>query len=311
MDNQLQLSPLSESIIQTLAYYDLFDYPLTATEIFSKLPTNHISLNDLESELPQLVNQSILFRFGMYYSLQNNIGLENRRVNGNILAKKFMKIAAAKANLIAGFPFIRSVMISGSLSKGYADEQSDIDFFIITQPERLWIARMLLVMYKRIFLLNSHKYFCINYFVDSAHLEISEKNIFTATELATLIPLNGSRYHRELLLHNRWIEHNFPNFKPEFTSEKESHDGILKKTMEWMFNHFFPDGLDRFFMRITLRHWKKKHGQSYPKAEFNIAFKTSRHVSKNHPKNYQRRIIQRLDDKLNSYKKYFRTPAAS
>src|SRR5690606_3777846 len=103
---------------------------------------------------------------------------------GNLMANKFSDIARKKAKLISQFPFVRGVMASGSLSKGYADEKSDIDFFIITIPNRLWIARTLLVLYKRIFLLNSHKFFCVNYFVDEKHLGIEEKNLFTATELA-------------------------------------------------------------------------------------------------------------------------------
>ena len=82
--------------------------------------------------------------------------------------------------------------ISGSLSKGYYDDDGDIDFFIITSPKRLWIARTFLILYKKIFLLNSRKYFCVNYFISSNALEIEEKNIFTATELTTLLPMFGN-----------------------------------------------------------------------------------------------------------------------
>ena len=47
------------------------------------------------------------------------------------------------ASIIAAFPFVRAVGISGSLSKQYADENSDIDYFIITAANRLWIAKNL------------------------------------------------------------------------------------------------------------------------------------------------------------------------
>ena len=94
------------------------------------------------------------------------------------------------------------------------DEKSDLDFFIITAPKRLWIARTLLVMYKRFFLFNSHKYFCVNYFVDEDHLEIEEKNLFTATELATVIPLYGQVHYTNLLKANPWLKRFFPNYTP-------------------------------------------------------------------------------------------------
>ena len=102
-----------------------------------------------------------------------------------------MHKALRNARLIFHFPFTRAIMISGSLSKNYADEASDVDYFIIVKPGRLWIARTLLIIYKRIFLMNSKKYFCVNYFIDEDHLEIEEKNLFTAVELTTLIPIHG------------------------------------------------------------------------------------------------------------------------
>src|SRR4029453_8923510 len=92
--------------------------------------------------------------------------------------------------LIASFPYVRCVCISGSLSKKYFDDTTDIDFFVITKPGRLWVCRTFLILFKKLFLLNSKKYFCINYFIDSDNLEIPDQNIFTATELTTLIPMH-------------------------------------------------------------------------------------------------------------------------
>ena len=304
-DRTTLLSELSESIVRALAYYDLFDHPLTSLEIYSNLPTNHITPLEIEKELRILENRALIFRLGDFYSLRNNPDMEIRRRAGNTLAKKYMPIAVAKANFIGQFPFVRSVMISGSLSKGYADDQSDIDFFIITKPGRLWIARTFLVMYKRLFLFNSHKYFCVNYFVDTEHLQIEEKNIFTATELATLIPLYGSGYHKKLLQQNEWLHQFFPNFRscpaPDTTPAVRG----LKKVAEWILDFCFPGLLDRFFMRLTLRRWKKMYGHTFPAADFGIAFKTDRHVSKNHPKNYQRQIVSRYEKRIQSFHKYF------
>ena len=86
-----------------------------------------------------------------------------------VKAKVLVK-AKAKARFISKFPFVAAVGVSGSLSKGYYDSDSDIDFFIITQHNRLWICRTLLMVYKKIFLLNSRKYFCPNYFISSEQL---------------------------------------------------------------------------------------------------------------------------------------------
>ena len=305
MDSPMHSRILSESIVRTLAYYDLFDYPLTPEEIYRNLPTNHVNLTEIESELHSLSTKSIIFRLGAFFSLQNNLSLETRRLKGNLLAKKYKSIAIQKAKVIARFPFVQGVMISGSLSKGYADDQSDIDFFIITKPGRLWIARTLLVLYKRIFLFNSHKYFCVNYFIDSDHLEIEEKTLFTGTELATLIPLYGKHHYHSLIKNNSWLHQFFPNFRASDEPEIKVPDNFFKKAGEWILNHLFPGVLDRFFMQITLQRLKRMYPYFYPEDDFGIAFKTTRHVSKNHPKNYQRKIALLYDEKLEVMLKNF------
>ena len=45
------ISALGKSIIKTLAYYDIFHYPLTAKEIYHYLQTNGVSLNEILNEI--------------------------------------------------------------------------------------------------------------------------------------------------------------------------------------------------------------------------------------------------------------------
>jgi hypothetical protein len=199
---------------------------------------------------------------------------------------------------------VRSVMASGSLSKNYMDEKSDLDFFVITAPGRLWIARMFLILYKRIFLLNSHKHFCVNYFVDENHLEIEEKNIFTATELATLIPLAGKSYYPLLFQKNKWISEFLPNH-PALTIENSATLSELKSTnvFEQFLNFFDADSLDTFFMNLTFKRWKRIYEKKYQPNDFLIAFKTNKYVSKNHPNFYQKKIVDLYKEKLNAFAK--------
>src|SRR6478736_6051578 len=232
-------TPLSKSILRTLLYFDMFKYPLTAEEVFHHLQTNHVTTDDVREELKSMSQQSLIYSLNTFYSVQNNISLESRRKQGNLLAKKYLTIAEAKAKLIASFPFVRAVMASGSLSKEYMDEKSDLDFFIVTKPKRLWIARTLLVIYKRIFLSGSHKFFCVNYFVDEEHLEIEEKNLFTATELATLMPLYGKEHYSRLIEANRWVKNFLPNFKPRCTEQIPTCEiSSTKKFLESLLNFF-------------------------------------------------------------------------
>ena len=297
------LTIVEEKIILTLIYYDIFNFPLKGVEVFRFLGTNQVTEAVIEKELVNLRKRGLIYQFGHFFSIQNNEHNALRRMHGNELAEKLRPLASRQARLIARFPFVRSVMASGSFSKGYMDQKSDLDFFIITEPGRLWIARTLLVLYKRLFLFNSHKYFCVNYFVDSEHLEIEEKNLFTATELATLIPLSGASLYLKLQADNAWITDMFPNYSPRPVSGIEDQArGWIKPMLEKAVNIIAPVRLERFFKNLTLRRWHKLYGSSYSAADFHVAFKTKDYVSKTHPNHYQKKIERLYADKVNAFR---------
>ena len=228
--------------------------------------------------------------------------LIDRRLKGNKEADKYLILAKKKASFIAKFPFVRAVLASGSLSKGYMDEGSDLDFFIITAPNRLWIARTLLVLYKRVFLANSHKHFCVNYFIDEKHLEIEEKNLFTATELATVIPLYGSKQYENLQGVNSWLVEFFPNYTPRSISDvPPSKLSWPKKVFEKLISLFFANTVEKYLQNATRSRWKRLYEKSYSASDFKVAFKSKPHASKNHPRNFQRTIIEVYDEKLRSF----------
>ena len=158
--------------LRALLYFDLFNYPLTADEVakYSRIAINFFD----EQSLENLVQRKIIYRFQNYYSIQNDPELVTRRMKGNALAEKKMKTARKVSWWLASFPFVKAVMLSGSISKGVMDEKSDIDYFIITEAKRLWIVRTAIAIFRRIFLLNSHKNLCTNYFIDTQSLEIDE-----------------------------------------------------------------------------------------------------------------------------------------
>lgn len=298
---------LDQHVIRTLIYYDIFNYPLKANEVFRFLGMNSIAENDVVQSLNNLVDQLYISKYGEFYSMRSQSVEENisRRIKGNDRAMEFLPIAEKQAKLISKFPFVRAVMASGSFSKNFMDENSDLDFFIVTAPGRLWISRTLLVLYKRVFLKNSHKLFCVNYFVDSEHLEIEEKNLFTATELATVVPLYGAEhYHKLLAQNNQWLTEFFPNFKPRNTEKvPDSKLSKWKKVSERGINMLFGDALEKMLMRTTQRRWAKLYQGNYQQDDFSIAFKTKKYASKNHPRHFQKKVIEIYQQKVEDFEK--------
>ena len=293
-----QISSLEKSIIKTLAYYDIFNYPLTLEELYFCLDTNSVTKDRLQLEIDSLSNKNIIYKKNDYYSLNPDYNRIRKRVEGNKRAKKNMKNATRFSKIISYFPFVRAVFLSGSISKGYMDEKADIDYFIITKPNRLWIARFLLVLFKRVFLLNSYKFFCINYFISEDNLEIEEKNIYTATELATLVPTYGSNLYNEFYSSNTWIKTYYPNYPKRNTiNVSRSKMKLTQKMIEPFLNHKIGERIDTYCMQMFLRFDKKRYG-NLGKESFEVAFKSRKNVSKHHPNYFQKRVLEELNKKI-------------
>jgi len=300
-ENRISVSSFGKSIIKTLAYYDIFNYPLTAEEIYNYLGTNHVSSMDVVNEIEKLCKDGLIYNKNNFYLLTNNDNYISRRIDGNKLAEKKMDSAFRMTKFISKFPYVRAILLSGSISKGYMEKDSDVDYFIITHPNRLWVARLLLMVFKKIFLLNSRKVFCINYFVDTETLEIEEKNIFTATELTTLIPTYGTELYEALYSQNIWIKEFYPNFPKRDTLRiSENKNSLIKKSFEKLLNNSFGDKLDDFAMSLFEKSNLRKY-RGYNSKDFQVAFKTSKHESKHHPKFFQKRVLEAFNDKIKSF----------
>ncbi|WP_407557603.1 nucleotidyltransferase domain-containing protein [Winogradskyella sp. 4-2091] len=289
--------------LKVIIYFSIFKYPLTKEEIYSFSSANHLS--DTIQELNALIEQKIIFQFGNYFSDVNNKDLVQRRLNGNVMAKEIMPKALRRAKLIMSFPYVESVSISGALAKGYYDDEGDIDFFIITKPKKLWLARTFLILFKKVFLLNSKKYFCVNYFISSNNLKIEEQNKFTATELITLMPVYGKSIIDSFITENQWALDFYPNRTLNTSVLADTfRKPILSTAIEYIFDNKLGEKLDFYFRRITLKKWKSKFN-NLNKKDFEVAMKSTNDVSKHHPRDFQSRVIvslnQRYDDKNKAF----------
>ena len=289
---------MRQSIIRTLAYYDIFSYPLTAEEVYQNLSNNHTSIEEIKQELENLTSNKLIFHKENFFQLKDDDNYIQRRIKGNQLADKRLKTARKISGFISRFPFIRGILLSGSISKGFMEEDSDIDYFVITHPNRVWFSRLMLMLFKKLFLLNSKKNFCINYFVDSENLEIEEKNIFTATEIVTLLPTFGTNIYNEFYEKNFWVRQFYPNFpKRETIKILDRKNGIVKTFLEKILGRKLGDKLDDFSMSLLNKFYKTKY-KKFDQEDFKLAFKSSKKESKHHPKFFQKRVLVEFETKI-------------
>jgi hypothetical protein len=287
-----------KSILLALLYFDIFHYPLTEIEISKFLPS--VLNGDLHESLSTLAQKNCIFELNGFYSLRQDPVLVSRRCAGNSLAEEKMRKAQKFSALIAHFPFVRSVMLSGSISKGYMDASSDIDYFIITAKGRLWFVRTALALFRRVFLFNSRKYFCTNYFIDSDHLEIDEKNIFTAIETSTLKPMFGKKYVYQFQAANTWYQQFLPNHQPE-NGLGEERRSFIKVIGEQVLSSKLFDPLEHWLRARFVNHWEKTYQHALNGKDFSIAFESTEHVSRSHPGFYQKRVLHQYQQKINEF----------
>lgn len=291
---------MEQAVLHALFYFELFSWPLTEQEVWH-FARQQTSQADIQAPLSLWVKRGVVFQFGPYYQTKDEPAWAQRRLEYENRADRFMPLARRMAHFIGAFPFVRAVFVSGSLSKHSMPPDGDIDFFIVTAPGRLWLSRTLMVLFKKIVLFNSHKYFCINYFIDTKHLTIAEKNIFTATEIATMLPLYGREGCQDFCVANAWAWAELPNFPPRpLDAVTVQPPKGFKKMAEWLFGGHLGAWLDGQAMRLTLTFWRRKFKHFGPDA-FDTSLKSRPYVSKHHPQHYQDKILTAYKKRIEQF----------
>jgi hypothetical protein len=287
------------TILKALAYFDMFSYPLTQEEIRDFMD-HYAAEEEFQSAIRQLVFRKLIFKFDEFYSLRSEPALIERRIQGNLRARKLLPKAARIGTFLYKFPFVRAVAVSGSLSKNYADVKEDIDYFIITKQNRLWIARTFLHLFKKFtFLLGRQHFYCMNYFIDEKALLIQEQNIYSATEVVTLLPAAGMHTMNHFFQVNRWVEEWLPVHTAKHETNSSNKTFALKNILESIFNKDFGDRLDDFLFKWTTRRLQTKEQQGLRNLKGRVMnLVTGKHFSKSDPGAFQEKIVRMYEAKV-------------
>jgi hypothetical protein len=145
---------------------------------------------------------------------ERNSMLFSNSIEGICMQKKEWSQMLFKKNrkyllLISSMPWVKYIGLTGANSFESCNEEDDIDLFIITSPDRLWICYLTLVLLTK--LISKRETLCINFLIDENNLEIQEKNYFTAVQIAQMMPVYDTGFHKRLISQNKWIYEILPN----------------------------------------------------------------------------------------------------
>jgi hypothetical protein len=198
---------LSRAVLHTVAYADIFDYPLTALEI-------HRYLTGVSAPI-QVVNRALdedrlLTRTGDYFTLPGRAEIVSIRIGREARSRKLMPRAIQYGRILGGLPYVRMVALTGSLAMLNLSQGADMDYMLVTQPGRLWTARAFAVTFGRMMRPFGHT-ICVNLLVSEDALFWPQHDLYSAREICQMIPISGPDVYRRMRAANIWTESILPN----------------------------------------------------------------------------------------------------
>lgn len=159
------LTKAEKAVLAVLAYSAQFTYPLTVEEICRRLLTSEglraidarfslktpifagsfqANIARIEKIMRQLLQKKKCFRQEKWYAITASDAFKKRRQGETVLQEK-KALLAEFAGIAQNVPWVLGVAVTGSHAVGGARPQDDVDLFIITQKNRVWLSRLVLL----------------------------------------------------------------------------------------------------------------------------------------------------------------------
>ncbi len=235
---QSKFSPEQETILKTLAYSQVFDFPLTVEELYTRQMRSPLHETISLLKIKQLVKASLVVVVttdSLIAFKQKNKTIELRKQRLRWSKEKWSEIDEIK-KILRFVPFIQEAYITGALAvNNLSSLNDDIDLLIISKKNRLWITRSVAVLFA--ILKGKYRFhhskkqtgWCFNLWLDEAHLELPEerRSLYSAYEVIQSKQFIGNK--NMLLRANAWVKDFLPSMTPslQYTPIQDSSSGIM------------------------------------------------------------------------------------
>ncbi|MEK7139236.1 MAG: hypothetical protein AAB817_00885 [Patescibacteria group bacterium] len=253
---------LAIAILKTMAYFDLFDYPLVSTEIWRYLFAPESSPVSL-AEIDTVVNHPpgwLARTDGHYYLAQAPAELVTRRQQRWRDSQAKWRRARRVGRWLAYLPFVRLIAVANTVSYHAATPTSDIDLFIITAPDHIWTARAACLTLLAVFGLRPGQrgkqanQVCLSFFIDTDHLNLEptalpRTDIHFVYWLEQLYPIyDAGGVGQKFFQANNWLNSWLPNRAyqpphPRWSINLTGIERLIKRLGEQLFG---PAWLERW-----------------------------------------------------------------
>lgn len=248
---------IKKAILETLAYSDVFDYPLTLDELHRFLTTSAAEI-EIQEQIADMKSVSTL---DSYYFLAGRSEIVHIRQQRERDSRSAYRRAIFYGRVLGSSPFIRMVALTGSLAVLNLTTNRDMDYMLVAKPGRVWTARIFALLLARIARLIGDV-ICPNVIVSENALEWNAKNLYTAHEFAQMISISGGGVFNALRVVNSWIKDFLPNSDtpPSSLDSRRSLHGKFQFILEIPLNGKLGDVLEAWEMNRKIARFKKQAG---------------------------------------------------
>lgn len=258
---------LQQSIRSTLCFFDLFDYPLTFEELkFYLLSVQQFSDEEIVSSLEH--DASVVLKDG-FYCLKGSEGHVNSRKVRSVIAANYFKKLRRFLPFIRLVPFVKMVAVCNTLAIGCPTAKSDIDLFVVSKKNRIFLVRTLTTVLFHLLGVRRHNEkiagrFCLSFFVSDEKLDLSDllknkNDVYFMYWFRTLQPLYGRETFQKFVEANVWAKEYFPdlkdvdsgNMKPFWKSGRIYR--LIALFWEFVLGGFLGDFLEGIFSKKHLK----------------------------------------------------------
>ena len=317
------MASLEKSVLATIIYYDIFDFPLSLLEVFRYLinPSRvsgqlepgpgTLSLDEVRKSLNELVSRGLVeTREGFYFPSRLNLDgrmLVQERIEKNKIAEEKWKKAKKYVFWLQVLPFVEIIFASGSLALGHTSYDSDLDVLVVAQKGRIWLARFLLILATSFLGVRRTKYekvapdkICLNHFVSGNSLSIPFESLYNAQTYVHVTPLyyKNQSLVAEFYEQNKWVKEFLPNCDwPSFFQYRAVKTPrpfyAIKTCLEFVLNR---SGLGKMLEKIA-----KKIQKSRINADLPGRITISDEQLEFHPYSVEKNIVSEFNRRIYSF----------
>lgn len=271
------MTDLAKAVLSTIVYFDMFDYPLTATEIqqglyFAAKSNRRYSIQNIMSCLREddEVKKYIDYKDGFYF-LNGRENILRTRHQRYLIGQPKWRRARWITAFLKITPFIRLIAVCNKIAYDNADDDSDIDLFIIIKPGRIWTARMIVTLITSLLGVRRHgekirDRACLSFYITERALNLENLAqsktdthfIYWISQIASILSLNEAE--TDFWQANNWLKQYLPNFTPYqgVDYQRQVGDGKVAGSLRIMGEKILSGGIGKRVEKSLKKYQLKK-----------------------------------------------------